>query len=248
MHMFLYVITFFLFSIPCVHAMDLEVQKKENLFDELPLELHTKIIKTIFSLIIREDDDSDEHREAINKCFNRIIPREHIDQKKLDQYVLYIPIPLGVALTYKFHQLQEMCQNEIGGKKLGARELFVLPREQQDVFIRMASRGFLKRVSEGDLSTDDYKVLEVMKDEGIKKGLKLKLLHGNKTVSYMRPIGILGMYSAFVSLFGAIGFNTKNTYLPYLIAGLGLSGASLYGVSFMLEICVYGACIIKKRF
>lgn len=234
MHQVYNIAIIFLYFVPCVYAMDLEiVQKRENCFDKLPLELHGKVIKNIFSLIIRED-------EQVEIC---------IDQKKLKKYRLqHVQILLGIEYAQQYYLVQKACQNKIGDKTFLAPELFVLPREQRDVFIRIANRGFFVSVSEGDLSGDDYKILEAMKNENTKKGLTLRLLEGNKITSYTRATGAGGIYLSFLLVWGSIIFKSKNRYLRYLICGSWLSSISLFGMSIVLEKCGYPACIIKKQF
>jgi hypothetical protein len=229
-------IVFLLFA-PCMHAMDMTVITreiaKEGSFYELLPELRGRIIKDIFNLII--------HEEAQDKAF--------INQNKLDECKLCIPVFLGLKCVREFSQLQNQCKQEIGGKTFAARELFVLPRKERGVFMRIANRGFLEYMCEGDLSDDDYKILETMENENIKKGLTLRLLQGNKITSYTRSVSAgCGCLSFLLLLCSVIVFNTEDTYLFYLARFVGRGGASLFGVFTLLEICGYPACIIKKQF
>ncbi len=237
----LYIAVVFFFFIPSICAMDLEAvttkPKKSEKFllvsemhKVLLCELQRKVFGNIIDITIYE-------YEKTKEC----IDHQEIWQK-LD--VKFLSLQIGYA-----QKLQKICQDRIGGKKFLAHDLFFLPYQQQDVFIKIANHGFLEYLSEGDLSDDDYKILETMENENIKKGLTLRLLQGNKITSYTRSVSAgCGCLSFLLLLCSAIFFNTKDTYLFYLARFVARGGASLFGVCTLLEICGYPACIIKKQF
>lgn len=130
--------------------------KNNGCFDMLPLELHGKIIKTIFNLVLDKNQES----------------KKHSNQKIVQDFGLGIPILLGVKFCNEFYQMQKICAEEIGGKKFLAQELFVLPRQEKEVFIRMAHYPIL---ASGNIRSDDYAIIKKMSQENIKKGLKLKV-------------------------------------------------------------------------
>jgi len=168
-----YIITSFLFTMSCACAMDLQMvtfkaKKKENFFNILPSELRNRITEDVFHFIIDEDED-------LKKCF---------DCRKWEQHVLHVPLLLGMKFIQEFYQLQRMCQREIGFKKFSARQLFVLPREQKDIFIRMAKRSEVKSFIEGNIDVNDFKTLMAVENEDIKKGLKLLTYHKGKVWLY----------------------------------------------------------------
>lgn len=176
-----YITTIFLFIVSCACAMDptmvmytpkkrfdTQITQKKNYIDELPLELQGKIIKDVFNLVIHEDDKS----------------KKRIDQEKLSEYVLHIPLILGIKCAQEFCQFQKMCQDEIGGKSFLAQELYCLPREPRDIFVRMANRSKIKLFIEGNIDDDDFENLVAMKNEDIKKGLKLATVRKGKKLLY----------------------------------------------------------------
>jgi hypothetical protein len=160
----------FLFTISCISAMKrkLEIVPLKSYMGNLPLELQGTIVKNVFNLVIHED-------EKLKKCF---------DQKKLREYVLNVPMLLGIKCTQEFHRLQTMCRNEIGGKRFLAHEFFCLRREHRDIFIRMANRSGIKKFIEGNVDVDDFRTIKVMENEDIKKGLELMTVSKGKMLYY----------------------------------------------------------------
>ncbi len=165
-----YISTLFLFTVTCSYAMDLtmvtikpkrrfdsQIYQQKNYIDKLPLELQGKIIKDVFNLIIFEDDKS----------------KKHTDQHQLEEYVLHIPLILGIKCAQGFYQLQKMCQDEIGSKRFLAQELFVLPRKHQDIFIRMANPSKIRSFIGINIGRDDFMELMAIENKSIKKGLQL---------------------------------------------------------------------------
>src|SRR5260221_4168738 len=153
-----YVIIISLFLAPYAYAMDLEVQKKENPFNMLPLELRGRIIKDVFNLIIYED-------KKVKTC---------IDQKKLGKYALRMPIWLGIECIQEFRELQKICQKRIGNKTFLPHQLFCLDRKYREIFIRMANRSGVRQEFEGNLDEADFKGIMAMEDKDIKKDLSLR--------------------------------------------------------------------------
>jgi len=149
-------------------------EPKINYFDELPLELHSRIVKNIFDLTLHKDED----------C------KEYIDQEKLEKYVPNMPLFLGIKLAHEFSQFQKICQYKIGFKKFNARQLFVLPHRQRDLFIRLGNHSIFQ---EGDMYVDDYKILVGMSND-IKKGLRLKVNHLHPTLDYINNASVLGIF------------------------------------------------------
>src|SRR4030095_13573230 len=150
--------------------------------DSLPIELHSKIIKSIFNCVIHQYEAS----------------KKDIDQKKLEAYVLKTPIELGVKFVNEFDYLQTLCQSKIGNKQFLARQLFVLSREERDIFIGIANRSvFLK----GNVSEQDYKILQMTAKKDILKGLTLKVNYINRTAEYLdhgaTVILLIGALSTF---------------------------------------------------
>ena len=211
MHMSWYVITIFLFFIPCVHAMD-------NPFNMLPLELHGRIIKTVLNLIIHEDNRS----------------RKATDQKKLKKHHLHMPIALGIQFTQEFSQLQKICQKEIGRKKFLAQELFILPREQKDVFVRMANRSNFRTDFEGNIDNADLMTLIAIEDENIKKGLDLHVAKGGKCY-YVGMITMIMLCSPFLIMPIFDPTNYLHTWI-----------ATLAGCSFLGSIPLACMCAFVK--
>ena len=170
---------------PCAHAMDLELYKRENPFNMLPLELRGRIIKDVFNLIIHED-------KKVKSC---------IDQEKLEKYVLRVPTWLGIQCIQEFRQLQEICQNKIGDKTMLPHQLFVLDRKYRDIFIRMANRSWLSEL-EGNIDRDDLKKLMAIEDKDIKKGLVLKVSRG-EIYKYIYLLGAIGVVAGIFVIYAA---------------------------------------------
>lgn len=157
------------------------VKKPKNYIDHLPLELRSKIIKTVLNLIVYEDNGS----------------IGAIDQKFLEKYVLDIPIFLGVKHSNRFAQLQKVCRSEIAEKKFLAHELFCSSHKDRKVFINIYNRSSIKNFIEGNVSDEDCAAIEAMDNKSIKKGLKLKLLNENKIATYMDCAGMGSFYVSF---------------------------------------------------
>lgn len=161
---------------PCAHAMDLELHKRENPFNMLPLELRGRIIKDVFNLIIHEDEQD----------------RLSFDQKKLNEHALRMPIFLGVRCIQEFYDLQKL-KNKADKKQLSTHQIFTLPCSQRNAFIRMAEgRNWIMADIEGNVSIDDFKELMAIEDNDIKKGLVLKTSRG-EAYRYILFFGLIGM-------------------------------------------------------
>ena len=152
--------------------MDLEmVTVKPKKFEKIPFELQmhnwpsdvlAKIVDNIIDLTIHEYEKT----------------KECIDQKKYQKYSLN-KLLLGIECAQEFYQLQKMCQYKIGDKEFLAHELFSLPREQQEIIIRMANRSMVKSLGGSNIGIDDFNKLKAIENENLKKGLKLKTqIHG----------------------------------------------------------------------
>jgi hypothetical protein len=176
-----YIVTVLLFFIPCAHAMELEVQKRENPFNMLPLELRGRIIKDVFNLIIHED-------KRVKPC---------VDQKKLEEHTLKVPMFLGLQCIQEFRELQKICQNKIGNKTMRPDLLFVMDRKYRDIFIRMANRSGFRSEFEGNVSRDDFKAIMAMENNDIKKGLKLRASIGGRAY-YGAMVGMVMLFQFFV--------------------------------------------------
>jgi hypothetical protein len=178
-------------------------EPKINYFDQLPPELHSKIVKNIFDLAVYKDED----------C------KQHINLEKLEKYVPEMPILLGIKVADEFSQFQRIFQPKINGKKLLAHELFVLPRRERDAFVRLANRSsFL----EDDLYVDDYQII-VNTPKNIKEGLWLRVNHLhpalNRTMN-MSVLGLfLGLFSFVVALNGPIGMKRYSKAVQVIIVG-----------------------------
>ncbi|HLJ31759.1 MAG TPA: hypothetical protein VKU36_04935 [Candidatus Babeliales bacterium] len=142
-------------------------------FDILPYEVRSNIIKTYFNVVIHEDDESPKH----------------LDQEKLEKYIVKTPIILGIKYTREFDQLQKICRPEIGGKKIIAAELFRERRECREAFMRMAERSYIRQIVEGNISTHDYTIITTLSTEAIRKGLKLEILTVNRILNGIEFIG-----------------------------------------------------------
>jgi hypothetical protein len=162
----------FLLNITCISAMDLEmVTIKPKRFEKIPFELQiynwpsdilAKIADNIIDLTIHEYEKT----------------KECIDQKKYQKYSLN-KLLLGIECAQEFHQLQKICQHEIGDKKFLVQELLILPRHEREVFMRMASRSMVKSLAGSNIGIDDFNKIKAIENENLKKGLKLKMLiHG----------------------------------------------------------------------
>ena len=214
-----------------VYAMDLEmVRIKPKKFEKLPLELHIKnwpmelqqkVAENIIDLTIYEYEKT----------------KECIDQEKWKKYNLN-ELLLAVECAQEFHTLQKMCQHKIGGKKFLAQELFALPRNQRDVFMRMANRSCFKMDVEGNVSLADYSIIRTMENEHITRGLVLSVLKGNKIFAYMDRIGPLAVVGGFCGLFiPAVTFITPGSVVTrFIMVGFGMIPMS----------CGYGLCLISK--
>lgn len=163
-----YTVLIFFLSVTCACAMDLTMVtfKPKRRFEKrslvlqisnLPVELQSKVFKNIIYLTIHE-------YEKTKKC---------IDAIELNKYNLN-KLLLGIECAQEFHQLQKMCQREIGDKKFLAQELLILPCHEREVFIRMANRSKIRSFIASNIGGNDFKKLVIMKNENIKKGLRLK--------------------------------------------------------------------------
>lgn len=185
-------------------------RSQENYIDKLPLELQGKIIKDFFNLIISEDKKS-------QKC---------TDQKQLEEHTLHVSVFLGVKCAQEFYQLQKMCQHKIGRKRFLAQELFVLLREQRDVFIRISDHSLFY---EGDICADDYKIITEMASENIKKGLVLRVNHTNPTLNRIKVASHLS------AILGGLCFLVTLNFTKY---------GSKIEAFFVFDLCVSTAIFI----
>jgi hypothetical protein len=164
-------------------------ESKINYIDELPLELHGKIVKNIFDLVVHKDEG----------C------KKYIDQEKLKKYIQNIPLFLGIKVAHEFSQFQEICQYKIGFKKFNARQLFVLPCQQRDLFMRIANRSVFE---EGDMYVDDKKIIDNMPSD-IKKGLCLTINRASPALIYTKNASVLGIFLGISSLLAMLNIPTK---------------------------------------
>lgn len=186
--------TAFFFITLYTYPMDM-VTRPKCFINELPLEVQNKIIKNVFDLMITED-------EYVKASF---------DQKKLEKHHLRIPMTLGITYAQEFHQLQKICQKEIGGKKFLPQELFILPCNERDIFIRMAeraNRSGIRLEFEGNISRNDLKTLMAIEDKNIKKGLELKVSRGGEV--YYIAIGGMIMLCGSVIAASLLKFDETN--------------------------------------
>ena len=217
-----------LFLIPYAHAMDLEmVHIKPKKFEKLllaaqvsylPLELRAKVAENIIDLTIHEYEKT----------------KECIDQEKWKKYNLN-ELLLGIECAQEFHTLQKMCQHKIGGKKFLAQELFALPCNQRDVFMRMANRSCFKMEVEGNVALADYNIIRTMENEHITKGLKLAFLRkeSNRNLRYGEILSLCGL------LTGAISVVLSNTIKEEsLVAWIVLLGIGFFPSSFCIFVLV----------
>lgn len=182
---------------------------------QMPLVVQGAIVKNIFNLVEQK------------KCIN---------QDSLEKYVLEIPLDLGCKFIGEFVQMQKICGTLCGGKNLLPHELFCLPRNERDVFIRMANRPFIEG---GNIDHADYEILIKISHPELIKGLCLKVLPDNKVVKLcekIKHIGVLGIPTGFASLACAIICSTPNSLLCQFL--LVMSGAGIlggYGVALSSE-------------
>ncbi len=212
-----------LFACSCVHAMDLEmVTIKPKRFEKIPLELQmhnwpadvlAKIADNIIDLTIHEYEKT----------------KECIDQKKYQKYNLN-KLLLGIECAQEFHQLQKMCQHKIGNKKFLAQELFSLPREQQEIIIRMANRSMIKSFAGGNVGINDFNKLMAIENKNLRKGLKLDTLIHEEIPIYV----ILGGFSMILQWFPMLMIIPKldeasyrEVVAMYVSLGLVFGGAVL---------------------
>jgi len=200
-----------LFSVTCAHAMEIGIAStlrnrqgnkdiffKESIiqnngyFDTLPLEVQGKIIKTILNLVLDKNQDS----------------KKHSNQKIVQDFGLGIPILLGVKFCNEFYQMQKICAWEIGGKKFLAQELFVLPRQEKEVFIRMAHYPML---ASGNIRFDDYVIIEKMSQNDIKKGLRLKVNLIDEKLDYINNASYI---SFIVGMAGQLFLQPFFSFIP----------------------------------
>lgn len=225
-----------LFSVPCAHAMKIDsvptVSNRRNnrdnflkkpivpingCFDKLPVEVQGKIIKTIFNLVIDKNQES----------------KKHSNQKIVQAFGLSIPIFLGVKFCNEFYQMQNFCDEEIGGKKFLAQELFVLPRQEKEVFIRMAHYPIL---ASGNISSEDYVIIKKMSQNDIKKGLRLKVNLVEERLDCINNASYIGIALGMVGQF----------FAPSLLGCIGIGGASVYLFSQALIVFNHGSCCIDN--
>jgi hypothetical protein len=148
-------------------------RSQENYIYELPLELQGKIVKDMFNFVVHEYENS-------KKC---------VDQKKLEKYILSIPILLGIKFVDELCQWQRVCWNKIGNKQFVAQQLFVLPRQAKDVFTRLAERSSF---DEYDICANDYKIITEMSNKEITKGLCLRVKNLNPVLDCVRYTSVFG--------------------------------------------------------
>lgn len=187
--------------------------------DSLPIELHGIIIKNLFSCVIYNDEEL----------------KKDIDQKKLEAYVLKTPIELGVKFVNEFDCLQTLCQSRIGNKQFLARQLFVLSREERDVFIGIANRSvFLS----GNIGEQDYSVLKKMHNQDLIKGLRLKVNYLNRTVEY------LGHGATMILLIGALSTfkNSSEKALSFDCTPTILFGCSAFLKCIVEILHIFNSC------
>jgi hypothetical protein len=205
------VATIFLVFVIGAHAMDLPMlflasnmicddfkeqvilqRFQKNYFDELPLELHHKIVKNIFDLTLHKDED----------C------KKHINQEKLEKYVPSMPLFLGTKLAHEFSQFQKICQYKIGFKKFVARQLFVLPCQERDLFMRLGNRSIFQ---EGDMYADDKKIIVNMPNH-IKKGLCLTVNHLHPVLDCIKNVSGLSAFLGSLSFVATLNIPVKSQY------------------------------------
>jgi len=190
--------------------------------DSLPIELHSKIIKNIFNCVIYQ-------HEALKK---------DIDQKILEAYILKIPIELGVKFVNEFDYLQTLCQSKIGDKQFSARELFILPQEERAVFIRMRNRSmFLK----GNISKHDYKILKMMENKDVLKGLQLKVNFMDSKIEYLEHVATVSLLLGALSTYKGSSIG----YVPIILFGFS---ASLKCFAHILHISISHSNMKKNRY
>jgi len=159
-------------------------------FDQLPLTVQGEIFKNRLAIIMSKDVDSEDAKKKY----------EFIDQIKLKNYVLEVPLLLGVKFFNEFFQIQKMCESEIGGKRFVASELLCLPQKERDVFIRIANRSFMQR---DHIDVADYEVISKISQKDITKGLSLEVRPLNKVFIFfdkIRNVGFLGVFMGILTL------------------------------------------------
>ena len=116
---------------------------------------------------------------------------------------------MGIKLLQEFHQLQKMCQSEIGDKKFLAQELLILPCHEREVFIRMANRSRIRSFIASNIEGNDFKKLVIMKNENIKKGLRLKTGRRDEMLLYF-IIGSTAMMLQWFPMVMIFSFSKAN--------------------------------------
>lgn len=167
--------------------------------DQLPLDVQGKIIKNVFELLIHE-----------NNCF---------EKEKLKKFVLHVPILLGLQFSDEYLCTQRISQSKICGKNFSAQELFCLPQEQRDVFIRMANRPFFRR---GNIDESDYQIIKDMDKKSIQAGLLLEVRPDSPfslrdCQHILIQTGCLGTVISIVTMVFAIPEVPRPVQVPYRV-------------------------------
>ena len=194
-----------------------EVSSQQCFADQLPLVMQGAIIKNIFNLVVQ------------NKCIN---------QKNLEKYVLEIPLALGCKFIGEFVQMQKMCGTLIGGKTFLPHELFCLPRNERDLFIRMGNRSFVRG---GNIDNADYEILIKMSQPNLIQGLRLEVLPDNKVVRLcetIKNIGLAGVLVGAPSMVFCLG--QRESLLGKILACISMVGIlGGYGLACSAEGTLY---------
>jgi hypothetical protein len=148
--------------------------KQEYSVDKLPLEVQGIIAKNILNIVGCE-------------------LRQNFDQKRLDCYIARTPLFLVNKFVSEFVQMQKMCVVPICGKIFLPHLLFCLPKNERDVFIRIANRPWMQG---GNIDNADYKIIKKIPQLDLKKGLCLKVLPDDKVIRLcekIKHIGVIGI-------------------------------------------------------
>jgi hypothetical protein len=197
--MYNHIATILFFFVTCAHAMDLSLffthnssyddfkepivlqRSYENYVDELAFELQGKIVKDMFNFVVHQNKKS----------------KKYIDQKKLEKYILHIPILLGIKFVDELSQWQKICQNKIGNRKLIAQDLFSLPNKERDVFMRVANRSLFRA---GDIDGDDFRIIVDMTNKNVRRGLSFSVNYLKPALDYTKNV------SSLATFFGMLNF------------------------------------------
>jgi hypothetical protein len=204
------------------HYFKTSVDLQQGYGDQLPLVVQGAIIKNVFNLVAQ---------------------KKRINQKNLEEYVLEIPLALGCKFIGEFVQMQKICEEPICGKFFLPHELFCLPRNEKDVFIRMAYRPWIQG---GNSDNADYKIIKKMSRLDLKKGLCLKVLPDDKVIRLcdkIKHIGVIGIAVGVPSMVFCL--LPRESWL-----GKGLTVMSLVGIfgGYGLAFSADGAIYLYNKF